>query len=66
MPYISGTISPTAPREVSPVLKNSAIIWKVKVEELDHIIELSSESKGECPRLTLQSQPHAIPAKWIT
>jgi len=62
MPYVSCRISPSISHDVSPVIRNRAIIQKVKVEDLDPIIELSSESEGEPPHWRLQKQPCAIPS----
>jgi len=53
MPYLAQTISNSLPREVLPVLPNNFLLQIVKVEALDTIIILSSESEGESPNLTL-------------
>lgn len=53
MPCIHHVVSPSPPRDVSPSLRSTAMLRTVKIEKLDTIIELSSESEGEYATLSL-------------
>jgi hypothetical protein len=55
MPYIAHGVSPSASPQVSPVLLKPSLLHAVKVEKLDPIIELSSESEGESPELIVKN-----------
>jgi len=55
MPYIVKPVSPSAGPPVSPILLKPSVLHAVKVEKLDPIIELSSESEGESPQVILEN-----------
>jgi hypothetical protein len=56
-PHMPQAVSPNLACQFLPMLPSSEILQKVKVEILDPIIELSSESEEESPNFTLREKP---------
>ena len=60
MSFVVPTRSPSPSCQVSPVRLKPSCLHAVKVEKLETIIELSSESEGESPELILKNPKSSI------